>query len=139
MQHARMSCAAAAGLGSLLQRGRESRGRQAVGQKAGDTMVARIVHMELVVRDDVLHPALAAGHPMLHHSEASERPDFQSVSRIGNAVRPGKAGQREKEECDASMKLCLSSRRCKSCPAKGEPARAGSKPCAALGNKFGEA
>src|SRR3989442_7567755 len=59
MQYARMSYAAAAGLGSLLQRGREGRGRQVIGQKAGDTMGARIVHIELVVRDDVLHPALA--------------------------------------------------------------------------------
>ena len=35
--------------------------------------------------------------------------------------------------CDVSMKLCSSSSRCESCPAKGEPAQAGSKPCAGLG------
>jgi insertion element IS1 protein InsB len=41
--------------------------------------------------------------------------------------------------CDASMKLCSSSSRCKSCPAKGEPARAGSKPGDGRGNKTGDA
>lgn len=41
--------------------------------------------------------------------------------------------------CDASMKLCESSSRCKSCPAKGEPARAGSKPCASRRNTAGDA
>jgi hypothetical protein len=41
--------------------------------------------------------------------------------------------------CDAFMKFCLSSSGCESRPAKGEPARAGSKPGAALGNKTGDA
>ena len=37
------------------------------------------------------------------------------------------------------MKLCMSSSRCESCPAKGEPARAGSQPCAGVRNGLGEA
>ena len=67
------------GVVCLRQRGREGSGRQAVGQEAGDAMVARIVHMQLVVRDDVLHPILAARHPMPHHGEAPEHRDFQVV------------------------------------------------------------
>jgi hypothetical protein len=54
-----------------------------------------------------------------------------------SATRP--CGSKGIGGCDATMKLCVSSSRCKSCPAKGEPARAGSKPCAVLGNKFCEA
>ncbi len=41
--------------------------------------------------------------------------------------------------CDDSMKFRLSSRRCETCPAKGEPARAGSEPGDGLGNEIGEA
>src|SRR5216683_3395320 len=41
--------------------------------------------------------------------------------------------------CDAFMKLCLSSSRCESCPAKGEPAQAGSQPCAGRGDTAGDA
>ena len=41
--------------------------------------------------------------------------------------------------CDDSMKFRLSSSRCESCPARGEPARAGSEPCDGLGNEIGEA
>ena len=41
--------------------------------------------------------------------------------------------------CNASMKLCVSSSRCESCPAKGEPARAGSQPCAGVRNGLGDA
>jgi hypothetical protein len=37
------------------------------------------------------------------------------------------------------MKLCVSSSRCESCPAKGEPARAGSQPCAGARNAPGDA
>ena len=37
------------------------------------------------------------------------------------------------------MKLCVSSSRCETCPAKGEPARAGSPPGAGRGNKAREA
>ena len=37
------------------------------------------------------------------------------------------------------MKLCVSSSRCASCPAKGEPARAGSPPGAGASNDPGEA
>src|SRR5262249_28104535 len=40
---------------------------------------------------------------------------------------------------DAFMKLCLPSSGCKSRPAKGEPARAGSKPCADARNGMGDA
>jgi len=39
----------------------------------------------------------------------------------------------------ASMKCCLSSSGCKSRPAKGEPARAGSQPCAGVKNGLGDA
>src|SRR5262249_47145449 len=38
-----------------------------------------------------------------------------------------------------SMKLCVSSSRCESCPAKGEPARAGSQPCDGVRNGLGDA
>ena len=41
--------------------------------------------------------------------------------------------------CDASMKLCLSSSRCESCLAKGEPTRASSKPCADPRDGVGDA
>ena len=41
--------------------------------------------------------------------------------------------------CDDSMKFRSLSRRCESCPAKGEPARAGSEPGDGLGNGIGEA
>jgi hypothetical protein len=41
--------------------------------------------------------------------------------------------------CDAFMKLCVSSSRCESCPAKGEPARAGSQPCDGARNDPGDA
>ncbi len=41
--------------------------------------------------------------------------------------------------CDAFMKLCLSSSGCESRPAKGEPARVGSKPCASSRNGVGDA
>ena len=37
------------------------------------------------------------------------------------------------------MKLGVSSSRCESCPAKGEPARAGSQPCAGRGDTAGDA
>ncbi len=37
------------------------------------------------------------------------------------------------------MKFRLLSRRCETCPAKGEPARAGSEPGDGLGNEAGEA
>jgi hypothetical protein len=37
------------------------------------------------------------------------------------------------------MKLCVSSSRCESYPAKGEPARAGSQPCAGVSNGLGDA
>jgi hypothetical protein len=37
------------------------------------------------------------------------------------------------------MKLCVSSSRFESCPAKGEPARAGSQPCAGVRNGLGDA
>ncbi len=40
---------------------------------------------------------------------------------------------------DASMKLCLWSSRCEFCLAKGEPARAGSKPCDGVRNGIGDA
>ena len=40
---------------------------------------------------------------------------------------------------DAFMKLCVSSSRCESCPAKGEPARAGSQPCGGARNDPGDA
>ena len=42
-------------------------------------------------------------------------------------------------DCDDSMKFRLSSRRCETCPAKGEPTRAGSEPGDGLGNGIGEA
>src|SRR4051812_45545387 len=40
---------------------------------------------------------------------------------------------------DAFMKRCASSSGCEARPAKGEPARAGRKPCDGLGNGVGEA
>ena len=40
---------------------------------------------------------------------------------------------------DTFMKLCASSSGCETRPAKGEPARVGSKPCDGLGKKAGEA
>ena len=41
--------------------------------------------------------------------------------------------------CDDSTKCRSLSRRGESCPARGEPARAGSEPCDGLGNGIGEA
>ena len=49
-------------------------------------------------------------------------------------MRPGPAGRLGLEGCDDSMKLRLSSSGCETRPARGEPARAGSEPCAGLGN-----
>jgi len=54
-------------------------------------------------------------------------------------VRPGPAGRLGLEGCDDSMKLRLSSSGCETRPARGEPARAGSEPCAGPGNEDGEA
>jgi len=54
-------------------------------------------------------------------------------------MRPGTAGRLGLEDCDDSMKFRLSSCRCKTCPAKGEPARAGSEPGDGLGDGVGEA
>ena len=59
------------------------------------------------------------------------------ADRSSSATRP--CGSKGIGGCDATMKLRLSSSRCESCPAKGEPARAGSQPCAGLGNKFCDA
>ena len=56
---------------------------------------------------------------------------------IASATRP--CGSKGIGGCDAFMKLCLSSSRCESCPAKGEPARAGSQPCAGRGDTAGDA
>ena len=58
---------------------------------------------------------------------------------IGHSVRPGPAGRLGLEGCDDSMKLRLSSSGCETRPARGEPARAGSEPCAGPGNEAGEA
>src|SRR5712691_4235047 len=49
-------------------------------------MIARIVHVQLVVRDDVLHPILAARHPIPHHGEAPEHSDFQVVTHLTDGV-----------------------------------------------------
>src|SRR5439155_5921488 len=54
-----------------------------------------------------------------------------------SATRP--CGSKGIGGCDACMKLCLSSSRCASCPAKGEPAQAGSQPCAGRGDTAGDA
>jgi len=54
-----------------------------------------------------------------------------------SATRP--CGSKGIGGCDAFMKLCLSSSRCESCPAKGEPAQAGSQPCAGRGDTAGDA
>ena len=40
---------------------------------------------------------------------------------------------------DTFMKLCVSSSGCETRPAKGEPARAGSKPCDGARNDIGDA
>src|SRR6266496_900770 len=55
------------------------------------------------------------------------------VDRKFSATRP--CGSKGIGGCDAFMKLCVSSSGCETRPAKGEPARAGSQPCAGLGNK----
>ena len=59
------------------------------------------------------------------------------TDRKYSATRP--CGSRGIGGCHAFMKLRSSSSRCETCPAKGEPARAGSKPCAGRGNTGGEA
>ena len=59
------------------------------------------------------------------------------VRQITGATRQG--WSRRNEECDDFMKPCLSSSGCETRPAKGEPARAGSEPCAGDGNGFGDA
>ena len=73
----------------LWERGCEGRGRQAAGQEAGDAVVARIVHVELIVRDDVLRPVLAARDPMPHHGKAPEHGDFQIVTHLTDAIHNG--------------------------------------------------
>ena len=56
---------------------------------------------------------------------------------VNSATRP--CGSKGIGAGNDSMKLCVSSSRCDSCPAKGEPARAGSKPCDGVRNGLGEA
>ncbi len=59
------------------------------------------------------------------------------VEQFFGATRP--CGPTGIGGCDAFMKLCLSSSGCESRPAKGEPARVGSKPCASSRNGVGDA
>src|SRR5262249_55731558 len=59
------------------------------------------------------------------------------ADRKFSATRP--CGSKGIGGCDVSMKLCVSSSRCESCPAKGEPARAGSQPGAGRGDTAGDA
>ncbi len=61
----------------------------------------------------------------------------QRMEPIFGATRP--CGPTGIGGCDAFMKLCLSSSGCESRPAKGEPARVGSKPCASSRNGVGDA
>ena len=63
--------------------------------------------------------------------------EIPTADRKFSATRP--CGSKGIGGCDAFMKLCVSSSRCESCPAKGEPARAGSKPCDGVRNGLGEA
>ena len=59
------------------------------------------------------------------------------VRQITGATRQG--WSRRKGVCDDFMKPCSSSSGCESRPAKGEPARVGSEPCAGTGNGSGDA
>ena len=59
------------------------------------------------------------------------------ADRKFSATRP--CGSKGIGGCDVSMKLCQSSSRCETCPAKGEPARAGSKPGADPRDGVGDA
>jgi hypothetical protein len=59
------------------------------------------------------------------------------ADRKNSATRP--CGSKGIGGCDTSMKLCSLSSGCESRPAKGEPARAGSQPCAGRGDTAGEA
>src|SRR5215510_6947436 len=52
-------------------------------------MVAGIVHMQLVLRDDVLHIIMATRHPIPHHGEAPEHSDFQVVTHLTDGVHNG--------------------------------------------------
>ncbi len=61
----------------------------------------------------------------------------RAVEAFFGATRP--CGPTGIGGCDAFMKLCLSSSGCESRPAKGEPARVGSKPCASSRNGVGDA
>ena len=61
----------------------------------------------------------------------------RAVRRITGATRQG--WSRRKGVCDDFRKPCSSSSGCESRPAKGEPARAGSEPCAGTGNGSGDA
>ncbi len=63
--------------------------------------------------------------------------DRVAVAPTFGATRP--CGPTGIGGCDAFMKLCLSSSGCESRPAKGEPARVGSKPCASSRNGVGDA
>ncbi len=59
------------------------------------------------------------------------------AERISSATRQG--WSQRIGGCDATMKLRASSNRCETCPAKGEPARAGSQPCADPSDGVGDA
>src|SRR5215471_8932343 len=72
-------------------------------------------------------PLVAEIHTLLH----------RGVDRKNSATR--QCGSIGTGGCNAFMKLCVSSSRCESCPAKGEPARAGSQPCAGVRNGLGDA
>jgi hypothetical protein len=54
-----------------------------------------------------------------------------------SATRP--CGSKGIGDRNVSMKLCVSSSGCKTCPVKGEPARAGSQPCDGVRNGLGDA
>jgi hypothetical protein len=63
--------------------------------------------------------------------------DLQEMNWKCSATRP--CGSKGIGGCDVSMKLCQSFSRCETCPAKGEPARAGSKPGADPRDGVGDA
>ena len=76
----------------------------------------------------------------VHVAELGFRSGVQAVPHfrlMTGATRQG--WSRRKGVCDDFRKPCSSSSGCESRPAKGEPARAGSEPCAGTGNGSGDA
>ena len=115
-------------------------GQKEIDDKTNEVPVVRELSSSLdlagrTVTLDAMHAQHDTARCLLDHCHA----DYvvgRFVRRI-SATRQG--WSRRSGVCDDFMKPCLSSSGCETRPAKGEPARAGSEPCAGDGNGFGDA